>query len=235
MPHTQLFRGRFVFFFVALALVSTFVVAPSATASKANSIVLKGKNVINTDRSVAFDVSLSKDTHMEFSCVGNPHMFVVGAGRVTGVMLISKSSSAPVGVWETQWRSCPKPGCGSAYPNIDTSGTEGCGPNATEQEAGADPNVDYDLPAGDYQLLVVADAAPVTATVTFDALKGSQRLHNGESVPSRISLPEFTASDPAGKTFTGSAPDVDMPSGGLMFEATEWGDEVASAAPAGTC
>jgi hypothetical protein len=100
---------------------------------------------------------------------------ISGAGRYIGSLFIPVAPHANVGMEFMQFGLCLTRGCRSPFPGHAVGEAMCCGDITTTT-----------LPAGDYNVYLFADGAPVRATITFPGLTGTTTLHPSGPVHLRI-------------------------------------------------
>lgn len=169
---------------VALLLTLTPVAASHAAtkASTAKAPVLAGKTTLRGDHTAHMRVRLPRTATLRFdsSMSTSPSVSVVGAGRFVGVMLARVGTTATAGQWFAQVRvtGCGTKNCLPGKPNNAelVDGHQIAGYTGFPEVVNVQSFDHLTFPAGDYELSLVADSAPVAVTLTLQGLSGSTTL-----------------------------------------------------------
>ncbi len=172
--------------------------APSAHAAQPDRatvprVVLSGTTSFWADRPTAFRLHVPVDVEID---VRKRTLFEPGSdlelrgrGRMTGVVIVDERSRAGElpAFAAIRFRECDRPGCvGGNAPSMKL-----VVPLAQQQVL---------IPAGDYEVYMITDAAPVKVTLSIGELAGSATAVEG--VPARLDLatPEASLRSTAGPT-----------------------------------
>lgn len=166
LPHRPANRRR-LWRSVAVACLVAAVVEPSSAAVPLKRLELRATTVIAGDETSSVQVHLSQSARVDardpMKRLGgpNPSIRIAGGGRYAGIVLVRDDWKG--GVLHTdfflagRWGLCDDPGCDPRRRVInDVRGLR------------RDDQGRAILPAGDYTLHLVADAAPVEVTLTLE-------------------------------------------------------------------
>ncbi|MHB8509939.1 MAG: hypothetical protein ACYDGR_15050 [Candidatus Dormibacteria bacterium] len=191
-----------------LSLLASTLVA--ATASEAPAVTLGASNTLTGDSTGFLNVRIPRATRL-ITSGGDKAPKVTGNGRWLGFALRGQDRSL------IAWRSnlCWASGCSPPY-------SDECCIDFYADPFGSDhiiaPGTSaVDLSAGDYQLYLMADGAPVTVSLPLAGLTGSTHLHPRRTT--RLDLRTITPTleegiPPAGLAYSG---------GGTGDLLTDWG------------
>lgn len=168
-------------------LVAALVVPVAEAAPRQE---LRATNRLTTSTSVVVPVRLPRpvvvshvDDYTELGRQPNPHLEATGRGRITGLVLTKNGAGARAKEGATltflRYGMCAVAGCDGGDETVRALLAHGDG-------VVRDDNRDVTMPAGDYDLHVVADGAPVTVVLRFPALAGSAELRPAGRTPADV-------------------------------------------------
>jgi hypothetical protein len=170
---------------VALLLTLAPLATSPASAAKARTTrppTLAGNTTLRGDHTAHMRVRLSRTATLKFdsSMSVSPAVRTVGRGRFVGVMLARVGTTATSGQWFAQVRvtGCGTKNCQPGAPgNRDLIDGQAIGDFTGFPEVANTTSFDHlTFPAGDYELSLIADAAPVAVTITLQGLGGATTL-----------------------------------------------------------
>lgn len=203
------------------ALCLGAVVVPVAEAASRQE--LRATNRLTTSTSVVVPVRLTRsvvvshvDDYTEFGRQPNPHLEVTGRGRVTGLVLTKNGAAARAKEGATltflRYGMCAAAACDGGDEVVRALLAHGEG-------VSRDDNRDVKMPAGDYDLHVVTDGAPVTVRLSFPGLTGSAQLR-----PVGRTAADVAAATTDGARYTSSSRHRFRGRGMIVVSATTRGD-----------
>jgi len=145
------------------------VTAPVAHAAED---VLQGTTVITGSSSAAEHVQLPMATTFTLTATQSSDVRIAGSGRVVGFVLTQGAGLSGISILAVKINECWTAGCAPArgasqFVEVSSNGIVDDGGNTGST---------YTLPAGEYTLTLLADSAPVTATLTLPGVPGSVTL-----------------------------------------------------------
>jgi hypothetical protein len=157
----------------------------------------------------------------------SPAVNVVGPGRFVGVMLIREGAAASSGQWFAQVRVT---GCGTKNCQPGSAGGKDLVDGQSIGDYTGFPEVanvtSFDhltFPAGDYELSLIADSAPVAVTMTLQGLGGATTLFPGttQSATTQSVNPTFLPNSQAATEMSaGGRAGISTPLGVLAYAAS---------------
>lgn len=207
--------------YAVLATKAALLAGPVTAGTRTTVPVLTGTTVVAGSRSAWTRVVLPKAVFFNPS----EDVTLTGTGRLYGMVLKKEGAwNAPVG-WRVHIGYCVGGGCASTYRDV-----------RSEVFVPGGNTVTGTLPAGTYRLYVVADGAPVRATMKLRGLSGGTRtLQPG--APARAAVVEArpTIAEPgSGPLVYAAGSTRSVPAGGGMNVTVVWKDHPAKPAPSAT-
>ena len=206
----------------ALSLVAGLLAFSTPEAAAGTNLrLLKGSNVISGTTTSGMSVVLPRDSSVDVDNLGR-YVGLTGGGRMSGLILTGsdlKDASRPF----------------LAVLRAGFCGAPGCTPKKSQRAGfgffkGSSSSSGYlTLPAGEYQLYLVADGAPVRATLELPGLRGRARLTPSRSVVSSITEPALGVGEGPGGTFYSGGESYDVKGlegfsfNALRLKAEAWG------------
>lgn len=179
---------------IALTAVITLAAGLAAPPAQAAPPTLAGTTVVTGSSTAGMRVRLTRSISLPLDRRGQVR--ISGNGRTVGIVLTRADLAEPMRPTYAYVRFgfCTKPGCRAKETH---DGPIGFNPG----EGGR-----LRLTPGDYQLYVVADGSPVTATISLPGLPGTTRLRPG--VRNRFGPRTPTVRSPAGSSNVYGAGDM---------------------------
>jgi hypothetical protein len=194
--------------------------ATTAPARAAAIPVVAGTTVLSGSRTASMLVRIPKPVHVSMSDVR-----ITGRGRVYGVLVEDYPKGTVASLSLVGFGMCGSPGCAPLVKD-DRSG---CVCTSDGSSVTLDEGT---FPAGTYRVFLLADGAPVTATITWQGLRGTARLAPRTPVRATLLAPPPSQEVPAGSpaVYAAGATYTAGPRGAYAVYAT-WKREVASQEP----
>jgi hypothetical protein len=196
-------RSKFVFL-AAIVLVAPVAPAQAGLPQLAGSVVVSGSATATMRVHAARPFTFSGLSDINDPAQRpNPDIHIDGAGRAFGVVLTQNTRQrrhkrdAMDGATALLLRygMCQGRGCAPIRKGLLHSWA--IGPGIVERNGGSDTQ--YTFPAGDYDLTLLTDGAPVSARLTLHGLIGSTALR--PKGPDHTRLTEALPVDPAGASY----------------------------------
>ena len=160
---------------IVLVLLAAVLVVPSpVAAAETGAVELTGSTVVTTARSGQVRVSVPHDATVDAASFAT----VTGEGRFFGVVLTRAGDETS---FQASHMLYPAEEGGFRHSassvRLDAVDADEPDPlNPLDVPTGRACSQDCRLPAGEYDLLIVADGAPVRATITVEGLNGAREL-----------------------------------------------------------
>lgn len=169
---------------LVVAVLTTLLIVPSPAATAAEIVELAGDTVVSTERSGQLRVSVPQDAMVDAMSFAT----VTGEGRFFGVVLTRVGDETAFKASHMHHPADGDDRYTSRSIRLDAEDSDDPETlNPLGVPTGRACSVDCRLPAGEYDLLVVADGAPVRAALKIGGLDGAVALDGASLRPLRTS------------------------------------------------
>jgi hypothetical protein len=175
---------------LVLVIVAGATAAPVGLAAGPTAPKLAAVTRVVGNRSGAMSVVLPRDVAVPANPFENDVVAYKGRGRLVGLVLVERAAKKPAQLISARWDFCGKPGCVPKEPQALT---------VVLNRPISDDEMQT-LPAGSYDLYLIADRAPAEVSLELDELDGQARLVPRAAVDMLLGTPEPSIHESANHT-----------------------------------